>query len=667
MKNLKSKIFVFAIIIITSTLLSTCFDGIEFKDLATDYSNGDNSLITNQSDTNPSDTANNSTSDSNTSNITSGTDTTNTSISGLTSGNATTTTTEDITPPQNVNNFNTQANGNNVDVTWINPVETDFHHVKVCKATTNCDALTETCTGIYTGTNTTFTDTNSDGTYCYKIFTYDSTGNASSGVTSTVIVDTTTPTATVKPTSGFYIAKNDTIIITFSETMDTSTINFIINGLVDGTDYNKSWSTTTYGNDTLTITPTGQWTGTLTITVDCDDLEGNSLTTLNINYTVVNGIIYVYVNSSETTENGTMQYPYKTIQAGVDVGVSGDMVYVAVGTYNEAVTMKSGVSLYGGFNVGWSIRNTTTYETIISPLTVVDTVTFSTGLGSDTILDGFKIVSLQRGISIDGNSSAIIQNNNIDASNNGIFNAANGNSIVNSSTVKNNIINSSTASGIWNYATNSGRVNSLIQNNKITSSGIGIDNTGSSQAQNTATIEYNIMISASNHGLENAMTHTSICTPIIRNNVIKGGGSCGIYNSHFYDTTLSPTIQNNTIVGTSYGIKNEAGDWGGSCSPLIQNNIIFTTGSGSCIVNLRTPLPSPTVTYNNFFDCSSSYGGSNINENISDYLDSEYRFTGDLSSFTFDTLGTNLSASYTKDKDNNTRTVPFSMGAYEYD
>src|SRR5437868_9879647 len=63
-----------------------------------------------------------------------------------------------------------------------------------------------------------------------------------------------------------------------------------------------------------------------------------------------------YVNAStgnDTTGNGTVGTPWKTIKKGMAVATSGDIIYVAAGTYDTTngetfpITVKSGVQLIG--------------------------------------------------------------------------------------------------------------------------------------------------------------------------------------------------------------------------------------------------------------------------------------------------------------------------------
>ena len=48
---------------------------------------------------------------------------------------------------------------------------------------------------------------------------------------------------------------------------------------------------------------------------------------------------YVSTTGSDTTGNGSLSNPYKTIQKGANVAQAGDNVYVRGGTYRETVTV----------------------------------------------------------------------------------------------------------------------------------------------------------------------------------------------------------------------------------------------------------------------------------------------------------------------------------------
>jgi hypothetical protein len=65
---------------------------------------------------------------------------------------------------------------------------------------------------------------------------------------------------------------------------------------------------------------------------------------------VSHAVIYVDRNASGTTHDGTTWgKAYQTITAALAAASEGSEIWVADGTYVDKITMKQGVSLYGGF------------------------------------------------------------------------------------------------------------------------------------------------------------------------------------------------------------------------------------------------------------------------------------------------------------------------------
>lgn len=98
--------------------------------------------------------------------------------------------------------------------------------------------------------------------------------------------DTLAPSATLS-TSGSSLTLRDPIVLLFSESMNTASL--VLGGTLAGETDGGVWSTTTYPNDTLTLTPTGgSWNGgdTQTLTVDARDVSGNQVPTINKNYQI---------------------------------------------------------------------------------------------------------------------------------------------------------------------------------------------------------------------------------------------------------------------------------------------------------------------------------------------------------------------------------------------
>jgi parallel beta-helix repeat protein/predicted outer membrane repeat protein len=119
---------------------------------------------------------------------------------------------------------------------------------------------------------------------------------------------------------------------------------------------------------------------------------------------------------------------FGTVQAGIDVAVSGDEVWVRQGTYYENIVMKDGVALLGGFagsETSKSQRNWVLNKTILdggklgsvlriencpSPSTTVSGLTIRNGSG--TINPNWYSQLCGGGVYISG-SSPVIENNTI--------------------------------------------------------------------------------------------------------------------------------------------------------------------------------------------------------------------------------------------------------------
>lgn len=78
---------------------------------------------------------------------------------------------------------------------------------------------------------------------------------------------------------------------------------------------------------------------------NCDGIDGD-----------ISNSIFVAKSGEDTSACGTMEAPCLTIQKGIDRASSGQDVLISVGTYSEAITLKNGVSIYGGYDAAnaWS-------------------------------------------------------------------------------------------------------------------------------------------------------------------------------------------------------------------------------------------------------------------------------------------------------------------------
>ena len=89
---------------------------------------------------------------------------------------------------------------------------------------------------------------------------------------------------------------------------------------------------------------------------NCDGIDGDANNSI-----FVDGLTGV-----DGPSCGTRAAPCKTIQYGVNRAATGNDVLVSRGTYNESVTLKNNVSIYGGYDAAQSWKRDTTYTVTIN-------------------------------------------------------------------------------------------------------------------------------------------------------------------------------------------------------------------------------------------------------------------------------------------------------------
>jgi len=319
----------------------------------------------------------------------------------------------------------------------------------------------------------------------------------------------------------------------------------------------------------------------------------------------VSGVVYVNKNATGANNGNSWADAYTTIQAGInDADVMDEEVWIAQGTYPEAIVMKSGVKLYGGFNgteTELNQRNWTINVTTIDASTargglpayhvvIMDSITSST-------IDGFTITG--------GNAydySGIGTNNYGGGILCYILNDTN--------IINNNKITGNSASvdggGIYCYNSSPAITNNTITGNSASDRGSGIFCASSSPAISNNTI------SGNSAAMGGGGIYCYNSSPAITNNTITGnsadrdGGGISCYNNS------SPNITNNIISGNST-TSNGGGISCDNSSPIITNNTIsensstsdYCRGGGiSCWHN-----SSPTITNNTISGNSAEYGG----------------------------------------------------------
>ncbi len=404
-------------------------------------------------------------------------------------------------------------------------------------------------------------------------------------------------------------------------------------------------------------------------------------------------------------------------------------IQVAAGVYNDEIQLRPGISLRGGYASSDWTRNIGTNITTISSLTDVSIRGNSAITAADTsttVIEGFTILTGANGnpayaISLSMASPTITKNQITVGAYNGsttLISVVSGSPLITENTISTGTASISPTTGISISHALATTVSPIISNNTISAStanygdGISINSTGGSNLN--ATISDNHISGGAGSGLNSkgiGMTFGS-ASIIIRNNVISGGSnsstSIGIGLSG-----ASPTISNNTIngggSGNSYGLH-----LSGASQPIITNNIIYSTsstGSRACIYEAVVSADPRSFQNNLLFDCPTAlYIDESVNNRV---LEADLNNVGnttqsgaasgniapptianfaaiffqsasdlhltastpaavrtggkDASQNTCGSTGTSSCGNVLLDRDGVTRTVPYSIGAYERD
>jgi len=336
---------------------------------------------------------------------------------------------------------------------------------------------------------------------------------------------------------------------------------------------------------------------------------------------LVNDIIYVDANSQANLQTGNLSAPLKTIQGAIEYVDSlrnGDAtlsrrIFVAQGTYNENITLKPGISLYGGYSSGneFATRNTAVHVTTIQAPTMIAVQALSNitaAYTASTIIDGFRIV----GGSITGvvNAAIYLSSSNPTISNNNIIGGTAGTpygirSDSSSPTITLNTISggstptlSATAYGIHCIAGSP-----RITNNTITGGAAFNVNGISSASGATATIIGNTIRGGVGNSNSYAINNNSAAPAEITGNFIHGGSATSSYG--IYNQLSSPPITNNIIFGGSGD--NAYGVFNGTSAPTMTNNLIVASGwDTSYGVNISISSSTSRIT-NNIFVTGGQY------------------------------------------------------------
>jgi parallel beta-helix repeat protein len=322
-------------------------------------------------------------------------------------------------------------------------------------------------------------------------------------------------------------------------------------------------------------------------------------------------IWYVSITGNDTTGDGTLVNPFRTIQHGVNMSASGDTVIVLNGTYLENVIIYY-KSIVLASNYILSGDTLDIFNTIIDGDSISSAVRLDL-CDSSTLLTGFTI---RNGVNEYGggihllNSDPLIYKNII---------------------TENYVVDNSSARGGGIYCWLS---NPVIKNNIISfnqASAVGASGGGIYIAASNPSIVYNEISHNSASGSGGGIYCSSTPYTLISNNSIIGnlsGQGGGIACAWQTDSTV---IRNNRIMGNMANYSG-GGIYLGSTSPPLINNLV-TKNSAPEGGGIRCYYSSPTIVNCILWADSASSGpeisfGSGCNPAVS-YSDIEGGWPGD--------------------------------------
>jgi len=300
------------------------------------------------------------------------------------------------------------------------------------------------------------------------------------------------------------------------------------------------------------------------VDIGADESDGTT-------WNVAPKIVRVSTNGNDANDGSTWTLAKKTVQAGIDAAaVVGGEVWVKHGTYNEHVTLRSFVYVYGGFagsEANRSQRDWRTNATILDGGGSSSVVTASQAGYLLGAIDGFTI---RNGLGYYGcgvycdSTATVIANNTITSNGGtlygGVYCYSSPSVITSNKIVQNSTSNN--GGGIWCYGSPPTITNNVIALNTASRGG-GIYCNYSSPVILSNTISGNT--AASGGG---GIHLISSSAPTVANNIIAFGNS-GVYK----DSGSTPVLRNNDLFGnTSYNYSGlSAGTGDISTDPLFVN------------------------------------------------------------------------------------------------
>lgn len=353
-------------------------------------------------------------------------------------------------------------------------------------------------------------------------------------------------------------------------------------------------------------------------------------------------IIYVSEIGNLNLQIGNKSYPFTKIQYGIEaadtqrngIPSTNMQVYVAAGTYLEEINLKPGISLRGGFESQSWTRNMQLNQTTINAAAstaIRANSAVSTTYTATTVVQGFRINA--------GSGPG----------------ASYGFDLTGSPTILSNTINA--VSGNPGYGIYSTGASPVIVNNVITG-GTGLNSTG--VFATAGTVISNNTINGGSGNFPKGLFISGIGGIVLTNNIIYTTGGITRYcveeNSGVTDID---SFQNNLLFDCPTALYRDEGATNRTTEAELNNPAMTTQGTAASSSGNLGP-----TTIANF---AAVFFGSASDLHLTAATPTAVHSGGkDASQSTCGALGASSCGNVNTDRDGNPRTVPYSIGAYEY-
>ncbi|MEH1861772.1 MAG: right-handed parallel beta-helix repeat-containing protein [Nostoc sp.] len=365
------------------------------------------------------------------------------------------------------------------------------------------------------------------------------------------------------------------------------------------------------------------------------------------------GLAYNFqqVNLGLGSSNGTIESPFGTIQAALNVAKPGDIVYVRSGT-NPGVpgfTIPDGVEVVSTATPKFIQTQVGNIQLPLSGSGILPTVTGTVTLGNNTTLSGFAIAN-SAGTGVEGSniSNVSIEDNTIT---NSRFQGINLNNVTGKVEILNNTIDKTgnSFSGI-DTSNNTGAVDLAIAGNQVKnatssgdqnalSDGDGISIVLEGAAKGNVNILDNTVTNNGRTGILLESLDNAQATATISNNTSSENLDAGILTYFEKNTQGNITISNNNVSGNKNGgIENYFVDDSQGNMTISENNSSENNGGGIFLGLYDNAQVSATISNNQIFGNKNPSINNPTPEGIGVYADGTAK--GDVS-ITNNTLADN--------------------------